>query len=75
LLLGANEVQEASVIQNPFEGQYGRQAGAQVNYITRSGTNFYHGNLVYSYNGTVLHANDFFANATGTPRPLAISNK
>ena len=31
LLLGANKVQEASVIQNAFEGQYGRQAGAQVN--------------------------------------------
>ena len=75
LLLGANEVQEASVIQNAFEGQYGRQAGAQVNYVTKSGTNAFHGNMVYSYNGTVLNANDFFANATGTPRPLAISNQ
>ncbi len=74
-LLGANEVQEASVIQNAFEGQYGRQAGAQVNYVTKSGTNAFHGNMVYSYNGTLLNANDFFANATGTPRPLAISNQ
>lgn len=75
LLLGANEVQQASVIQNAFEGQYGRQAGAQVNYVTKSGTNSYHGNLVYSYNGTRLNANGFFSNATGTPRPLAISNQ
>jgi len=75
LLLGANEVQEASVIQNAFEGQYGRQAGAQVNYVTKSGTNFYHGNLLYSYNGDVLNTNDFFANATGTPRPRAIANE
>ncbi len=75
MLLGANEVQEASVIQNAFEGQYGRQAGAQVNYVTKSGTNAFHGNMVYSYNGTVLNANDFFANANGTPRPLAISNQ
>jgi hypothetical protein len=75
LLLGANEVQEASVVQNAFEGQYGRQAGAQVNYVTKSGTNFYHGNLLYSYNGDVLNANDFFANVTGTPRPRAIANQ
>lgn len=75
LLIGANEIREASVIQNAFEGQYGRQAGAQINYVTKSGANSYHGNLVYSYNGTRLNANDFFANASGTPRPLAISNQ
>src|ERR1700751_4455134 len=75
LLLGANEVQEASVIQNPFEGQYGRQVGAQVNYITKSGTNSYHGNFLYSYNGSVMNANDFFNNATGTPRPQAVANE
>jgi hypothetical protein len=75
LLLGANEIQQASVIQNAYEGQYGRQAGAQVNYVSKSGTNAYHGNLTYSYNGTVLNANDYFANATGLPRPHAVSNQ
>jgi hypothetical protein len=39
LLLGANEVQEAAVVQNAYSVQYGREAGAQVNYITKSGTN------------------------------------
>jgi hypothetical protein len=75
MLLGANEIQEASVIQNAFEGQYGRQAGAQVNYVTKSGTNAFHGNVVYGYNGTVLNANDFFSNAAGVPRQRAISNQ
>ncbi|HEV2172494.1 MAG TPA: carboxypeptidase-like regulatory domain-containing protein, partial [Nitrospira sp.] len=75
LLLGANEVQEASIVQNPYEGQYGRQAGAQVNYVTKSGTNTYHGNLLYNYNGTQMNANDFFSNASGTPRPHAVSNQ
>ena len=75
LLLGANEVQEASVIQNAYQGQYGRQAGLQVNYVTKSGTNAYHGNLVHNYNGTLLNANDFFSNTTGTPRPHTVSNQ
>src|SRR5213078_4448067 len=44
LLLGANELQEASVVANGYTGQYGRQAGAQVNYATKSGSNAWHGN-------------------------------
>jgi hypothetical protein len=48
LLLGANEIQEASVVQNAYEGQYGRQAGVQVNYVSKSGTNAGHGNLAYN---------------------------
>jgi hypothetical protein len=75
LLLGANEIQQAAVVQNPYEGQYGRQAGAQVNYVSKSGANAYHGDLTYSYNGTVLNANDYFANATNLPRPHAVSNQ
>lgn len=75
MLLGANEVREASVIQSAMEGQYGRQAGAQVTYVTKSGTNSYHGNLVYGYNGSRLNANDFFANASGIARPHAVANQ
>jgi hypothetical protein len=75
MLIGVNEVREASVIQNPFEGQYGRQTGAQVNYVTKTGGNRFHGNLVHSYNGSLLNANDFFNNATATPIPHAVSNQ
>jgi len=75
LLLGANEIREASVVQNAYEGQYGRQAGMQVNYVSRSGSNSFHGNLVYTYNGTLLNANDFFGNASGAPKPHGVSNQ
>lgn len=75
MLLGANEIQEASIIQNAYEGQYGRQAGVQVNYVSKSGTNAFHGNLVYNYNGTLMNANDFFNNGIGISRPHAVSNQ
>ncbi len=39
LLLGQNEVSEASVTQNGYSVQYGREAGAQANYVTKGGTN------------------------------------
>jgi len=75
LTLGANEIQEAAVVINGYTGQYGRQAGAQVNYVTKSGTNDFHGNATWLYNGRIMNANDFFNNATGTDRPFSVSNE
>jgi outer membrane receptor protein involved in Fe transport len=75
LTLGANEVQETTVVQNGYSAQYGRQAGAQVNTITKSGANTFHGNLLYTYNGSFMNANDWFNNASDTPRSRAISNQ
>lgn len=70
LLLGANEIQEATVTNNGYSGQYGQLAGAQVNYVTKSGGNQFHGNAVYYWNGRALNANDFLNNLTSTPRPF-----
>src|SRR5581483_8525660 len=35
LLLGKNEVQEVAIVTNGYTGQYGRMAGADVNYTTK----------------------------------------
>ena len=75
LSLGANELQEAVVVTNGYTGQYGRQVGAQVNYVTKSGSNAFHGNALWNWNGSQLNANDFFNNSSGTPRPHAVSNQ
>jgi hypothetical protein len=73
--LGQNDVAEASVVINAYSAQYGRMAGAQVNYISKSGTNRFHGNLAENYNGDVLNANDYFSNAANTPRGRAVANQ
>jgi hypothetical protein len=75
LLLGTNEVQEVAVVSNGYTGQYGRQAGAQVDYVTKTGTNQYHGNAVYFYNSGGMNANDFFNNASGTALPKEVNNQ
>jgi hypothetical protein len=75
LALGANEMLEGAVVSNGYTGQYGRQAGAQVNYVTKSGTNAYHGNASWLWNGSSVNANDYFNNSTGTERPHAVSNQ
>jgi hypothetical protein len=60
LLLGNNEVQEATVVTNGYSGQYGGFVGANINYITKSGSNNWHGNANYWWNGRVMNANDYF---------------
>jgi hypothetical protein len=39
------------VITNNFSAQYGRNAGSVVNYLTKSGTNTYHGSAFEYYEG------------------------
>jgi hypothetical protein len=75
LTLGRNEVEEATVISNAYSGQYGQQAGAQVNYVTKSGTNQFHGNAAYWWTGRAMDANDWFNNLYSTPRPFANNNE
>jgi hypothetical protein len=75
LLLGQNDVQTATVVSNGYQGQYGQLAGANVNYVTKSGTNNWHGNAMYFWNGRILNANNYFNNQSGTPRPFDNANQ
>src|ERR1017187_1787297 len=75
LTIGANELQEATVIGNPYGGQYGQLAGAQVSYVTKSGTNQFHGNAQYLWNGRAMNANNWFNNAEGAPRAFSNANQ
>jgi hypothetical protein len=75
LTLGNNEVQEATVVTNGYSGQYGGFAGANVNYITKSGSNNWHGNANYWWDGRAMNANNFFNVGNGTPRPFVNANQ
>jgi hypothetical protein len=75
LLLGGNELQEVAVVSNAYTGQYGRQAGAQIDYSTKSGTNAFHGNAVYNWTGRELTANDPVNKFFGNPRPFENNNQ
>jgi len=75
LLLGQNQIQEATVVSTGYSGQFGGAAGGNVNYITKSGGNQFHGNAQYYWNGRALNANDWFDNALGKPRPFDVANQ
>ncbi len=75
LLLGGSEVLEATVAGNAYSGEYGGLAGAQINYVTKSGSNDIHGSATYYWTGRALSANSWFNNASGTPRPFDNANQ
>jgi len=75
LLLGTNEVQEADVVTNGYSSAYGTFAGINVNYITKSGGNDFHGNLVYYWNGRALNADSWENKASGLGRSFDNANQ
>jgi hypothetical protein len=74
LLLGNNEIQEATVTSNGYSGEFGGFAGATVNYVTKSGSNQFHGNANYFWNGSSMNANDWFHNNTTPATPKTFDN-
>ena len=75
LLPGQNQIQEAAVVSTGYSGQFGGAAGGNVNYISKSGSNEFHGNAQYYWNGRAFNANDWFNKAVGKPRPFDIANQ
>jgi hypothetical protein len=53
-------IDEFRVISNTFDAEYGRNSGAVVNVVTKSGTNQWHGNLYEYFRNTVLNAQGYF---------------
>ncbi len=54
---------------NPNADQ-GRSSGGQVAFVTKSGTNEFHGAAFWTHRNTVTTANDFFNNLTTPPLPV-----
>ena len=73
-MLGTNDARELTVVNNGYSVQYGGLAGSNVNIVTKSGTNQFHGNAEYFYNWDGLNANNWFNNHNGVPRPHAVAN-
>src|SRR5580692_4415592 len=75
LLLGANEIQESTIVSSGYSAEFGSLAGANVSYVTKSGGNNFHGNAVYYWNGSALNANDWFLNNAGDPKNFSNANQ
>jgi hypothetical protein len=64
-----DSVQEFRLLTSNYEAEFGRNSGAIINVVTRSGTNQFHGNVRAFYRPTVLSAARYFdQNAGQKPR-------
>jgi hypothetical protein len=61
-VMSTEALQEFRIVTANADATYGRSSGAQINVITKSGTNSLHGSLYEFWRNDVLDARDFFNN-------------
>jgi hypothetical protein len=55
-----DSIAEFRILTNNFDAEYGNYSGGQINVITKSGTNEWHGNVFEFFRNTKLDAANFF---------------
>ena len=63
-----DSIGEIKVLTSNFQAEYGRNAGALISVVTKSGTQEFHGSGWWTHRHEGFNANDYFNNLTGLPR-------
>ncbi|MFN7925489.1 MAG: carboxypeptidase regulatory-like domain-containing protein [Bryobacteraceae bacterium] len=63
-------VQEVKILLSNYQAEYGRLSGSNVQMVTRSGTQDFHGGFVYYKRHEQFDAAPFFSNRLGLKKPL-----
>ncbi|MCA1615964.1 MAG: TonB-dependent receptor [Acidobacteria bacterium] len=67
-------IREFEVLSGAYDASFGRNGGAQINVVTKSGTNEFHGTAYEFHRNAALDARNFFAPAD-QPDPKYIRNQ
>src|SRR5688572_264383 len=67
-------IREFEMLTSSYDASFGRNPGAQVNVVLKSGTNDLHGSLFEFHRNGALDARNFFAPAT-EPKPKYLRNQ
>jgi hypothetical protein len=68
-------IAEFKVQTGMYDAGYGRSTGANIDIVSKQGTNQFHGNVFEFFRNDVLNANNFFLNASSQPRPVLKQNQ
>ncbi len=60
-----DSIAEFRILSNNFDAEYGRYTGGQINVITKSGTNQFHGNVFEFLRNTDFDARNYFSPSRG----------
>ncbi len=60
-----DSIAEFRILTNNFDAEYGEFSGGQINVVTKSGTNEFHGNLFEFVRNTDLDARNYFSPTRG----------
>lgn len=60
-----DSIAEFRIITNNFDAEFGQYSGSQVNVITKSGTNAWHGDVFEFLRNTLLDARNFYSPTRG----------
>ena len=63
-----DSVSEVNVLLTNYQAEYGRNSGATINVVLKSGTRDFHGTAYEYKRNEALNANNFFNNTTGVKR-------
>ncbi len=70
-----DSIAEFKVQRNSYGADMGASAGAQINVITKGGTNAFHGSMYEFWRNDIMNANAFFLNSANQPKaPLRYNN-
>jgi hypothetical protein len=73
-LVSIDALQEFKIQASSYAPEFGRTPGGQVQIMTRSGTNEFHGTLFEYFRNDALDANDWFTNASRLTKPALRQN-
>src|SRR5579864_7586229 len=69
-----DSIAEFRIITNNFDAEYGNYSGGQINVVTKSGSNNFHGSGFEFLRNTALDAKNYFSNP-GDPTPVFRQNQ
>jgi hypothetical protein len=61
-----DSIAEFRILSNNFDAEYGEYSGGQINVITKSGTNAWHGDIFEFLRNTDFDARNYFSSTRGT---------
>jgi hypothetical protein len=65
-----DSIAEFKILTGVYQAEYGRSEGAQINMVTKSGTDQFHGSGYWYHRNEGMNANTFINNVRGLPKPL-----